>query len=57
MTATEYVNSLIEGQKVSSIPVQLSELQLLRQLIQHDLKLANWTPINCPVADVCHRID
>ena len=34
MTALDYLESLIEGQKVSSIPIQVSELILLKALIQ-----------------------
>lgn len=34
MTPLDYLNSLIEGQKVSEIPVQLVELQFLRTLIE-----------------------
>lgn len=34
MTAMEYLNSLIAGSKMSSIPVQTSELELLKQLLE-----------------------
>lgn len=33
MTATEYLQSLIDGQRISSIPVQLSELLFLQLLL------------------------
>lgn len=36
MTSIEYLLSLIEGQKVSSIPVQVSELELLLNLIREE---------------------
>lgn len=36
MTPAQYLHSLIEGQKISSIPVQLSELEFLMKLIQSD---------------------
>jgi hypothetical protein len=35
MNPLDYLNSLIEGQKVSEIPVQLVELQFLRTLIEN----------------------
>lgn len=34
MTALDYLNSLIEASKVSSIPVQTSELELLKKFIE-----------------------
>ncbi len=34
MTALEYLESLILGQKVSSIPVQPSELALLKKMME-----------------------
>ena len=33
MTPIDYINSLVEGQKVSTIPIQLSELQFLKALM------------------------
>lgn len=36
MTPIEYISSLIAGMEVSSIPVQKSELQLLREMIIMD---------------------
>ena len=36
MTPIEYLLSLIEGQKVSSIPVQVSELELLLNLMREE---------------------
>lgn len=37
MNPLDYLNSLIEGQKVSEIPVQLVELQFLRALIENQI--------------------
>jgi hypothetical protein len=34
MTALEYLESLIVGQKISSLPVQLSELALLKRMME-----------------------
>jgi hypothetical protein len=34
MTALEYLESLIVGQKVSSLPVQPSELALLKKIME-----------------------
>ena len=39
MTARDYLISLIEGQKVSSIPVQASELQMLLWIMDGVVKL------------------
>lgn len=36
MSALEYLESLIDGQKISSIPVQISELQLLKKLMENE---------------------
>jgi len=36
MSALEYLQSLIEGQKVSEIPVQISELEFLKTLLLHE---------------------
>ncbi len=36
MSPLEYLDSLIEGQRVSSIPVQLCELEFLRALLLAD---------------------
>lgn len=33
MTGLFYLQSLIEGAKISSIPIQVSELELLKQLL------------------------
>lgn len=33
MTPLQYLESLIDGQKISSIPVQPSELQFLKMLL------------------------
>lgn len=38
MNALEYLDSLIAGQKLSSIPVQLSELELLRMFLVQEQK-------------------
>ena len=34
MTAEQYLQSLIDGQTISSIPVQLTELLFLQKLMQ-----------------------
>lgn len=34
MTALEYLESLILGQKISSLPVQPSELDLLKKIME-----------------------
>lgn len=34
MNALDYLESLIEGQKLSSIPVQIEELEFLKRLLQ-----------------------
>lgn len=39
MTPAQYLQSLIEGQKISSIPVQLSELEFLMKLIQGEINV------------------
>jgi hypothetical protein len=36
MTALQYLESLIGGQKLSSIPVQLSELELLKKIMESE---------------------
>lgn len=38
MSALEYLESLILGQKVSSLPVQPSELQLLKKMMEAEAK-------------------
>ena len=38
MTALEYVNSLIAGLKISSIPVQAAELEFLKKLLEMEKK-------------------
>lgn len=35
MNAEQYLQMLIDGQKISIIPVQLTELLFLQQLLQH----------------------
>jgi hypothetical protein len=51
MTALDYLNSLIEGQKVSSIPVQISELQLLQAILENEEGLRKMqTEINSPLS-------
>ena len=37
MKASEYLDSLIAGQTISSIPVQLSELTFLKSLLKQEL--------------------
>jgi hypothetical protein len=34
MTALEYLDSLITGQKISSLPVQVRELELLKKIME-----------------------
>jgi hypothetical protein len=38
MTALEYIQSLIEGQKISDIPIQICELEFLKSLLIHEKK-------------------
>lgn len=38
MTALQYLESLIAGQKMSSLPVQISELELLKKLLEKEQK-------------------
>lgn len=38
MNAEQYLQMLIDGQKISSLPVQLTELLFLQQLLQHGPK-------------------
>jgi hypothetical protein len=40
MNPIEYLRSLIEGQKVSSIPVQVSELELLLAMLREEQRKA-----------------
>ena len=40
MTAEQYLLSLIDGQKISSIPVQISELEFLLLLLRQEKKNA-----------------
>lgn len=46
MTPLDYLNSLIDGQKFSDIPVQPSELDLLKKLMEDAL-------VNDPNCDRC----
>ena len=36
MTALDYLNSLIIGMEISSLPIQKSELELLKKLIENE---------------------
>jgi len=38
MTAKEYLQSLIDGMTVSDLPIQLSELKLLKQFMEYEEK-------------------
>jgi hypothetical protein len=38
MSAMEYLDSLIDGQKMSSLPVQSSELALLKKMLEAEEK-------------------
>lgn len=38
MSAAEYLQTLIDGQKISTIPVQVSELEYLQMLMKMEKK-------------------